>query len=164
MKFVIVLYCYLAFPIVLLSQEIDPQVLSTSGSSFTTNNIQLDWTLGEMAITSIQNSSLQITQGFHQPYYVITLTKELPIDIGVVSVFPNPTAQQVEVRLDLLEDFPFAAELIDVTGKLIWKQNFQSNTKFFQKDLRALPSGVYFLNLTFDQNRFRKVVKVQKIR
>lgn len=54
------------------AQNSSPEIVSSAGATYKGNSMQIDWTLGELAITSIQNSSQQLTQGFHQPNYTIT--------------------------------------------------------------------------------------------
>jgi len=98
------------------AQSSNPEVLSSAGDTFQGDNVRIEWTLGELAITTIQNPPQQITQGFHQPVYTITSVDELPEGIGQISVFPNPTSDVIE-------------------------QNLSDRT-----DISKLPSGNYFLN------------------
>ena len=76
---------------VALAQGSNPEVISASGNSIQNNSFQLDWTLGEVTITTIENNTSQITQGFHQPYFEITSTNEIPSEYGNIEIFPNPT-------------------------------------------------------------------------
>ena len=67
------------------------EVLAVAGGSHPVAQIQLDWTLGELAIHPIPYVAGQLTQGFHQPVYGVSRTQELPAFIGRINVFPNPT-------------------------------------------------------------------------
>lgn len=49
---------------------ITPEIIATTGNSARTNTLQLDWTVGELAVTPVQNAAIQVTQGFHQPRLV----------------------------------------------------------------------------------------------
>ena len=72
------------------SGQIINQLVSTSGSSFNNGQIQLDWSLGEVAIHAYELNSFMLTEGFHQPRYVITSTKVIKAG-PIVKLFPNPT-------------------------------------------------------------------------
>jgi len=58
----LVLVCFSAY-----SQSSNPEIHSSAGESFQTNNVRIDWTLGEIAVSTISNSNIRVTQGFHQP-------------------------------------------------------------------------------------------------
>ena len=52
------------------SQASDLQIVASAGSSFETNEIILDWTLGELMVQTLDRPSGMISQGFHQPLYL----------------------------------------------------------------------------------------------
>ncbi len=64
--------------VVLNAQSVSPEVIASAGESFQGTSMKIDWTLGEIAVTTIQNGERVITQGFHQPYF--TITKMVPDD------------------------------------------------------------------------------------
>ena len=86
---------------IIFTQTITPEIISSSGETSQVTAIQIDWTLGEVATITIQNLSQQITQGFHQPSYVITSVSTLLQEIGHVSVYPNPTSDLLNIHLNL---------------------------------------------------------------
>ena len=63
----------------LYSQSSSSEILSTAGETFQSTSMQIDWTLGELAIETIHHSNRQITQGFHQPNYIAPLLTLSPI-------------------------------------------------------------------------------------
>ena len=144
------------------AQNPSPEIISSSGETFI-NNVQLDWTLGESAITTIQNSSLQLTQGFHQPSFTITNLNELPKEIGEIKVFPNPTSDRIEMEFFFEENRKIKIQLINANSKLIWSTEINGSRIEQVKDIANLPNGNYFLNCLIDENQYSKTFKIQKI-
>ncbi|MBZ0207360.1 MAG: hypothetical protein K8H89_13645, partial [Flavobacteriales bacterium] len=58
--------CLLA-PLMLNAQSISPSVIGSAGSSGTVGGTTVSWTVGETAVTTLDNGSNILTQGFHQP-------------------------------------------------------------------------------------------------
>ena len=81
----------------LSAQYNDLQVISTSGSSFTSENYVVEYTLGELAIDNIGNGII-LTQGFHQGKLAIqTEIKEIDFKINL---FPNPAHTHFKVEFN----------------------------------------------------------------
>lgn len=73
-----------------------------------------------------------------------------------VSVYPNPTSQQVHFRVNSNESF--AVEMYDISGKLV-----ASRKGLFQTFNISLPDGVYHYKLTTEKGQFTsgKVIVVK---
>jgi hypothetical protein len=122
-------------------QDNSPEVVSTAGNSFEGENIRLDWTLGEIAVTTIKNSGRQITQVFHQPAYLITRVKDFPVDEGQVKVSPNPVQDRLEIQVTLKQNRPVTIQLFDTEGKVIWTKKYQGRELEESVYLGPLPDG-----------------------
>jgi hypothetical protein len=48
------------------SQSISPSVIGAAGGSGSAGGVTIDWTVGELAVTTLNNGSNILTQGFHQ--------------------------------------------------------------------------------------------------
>ncbi len=142
------------------AQSTSPQVVSSAGETYKGNIIQLDWTLGEVAITTIQNSSNQITQGFHQPNYNITSVDNLSQKIGEILVYPNPTSDKIEMKLNLHQSQNVKIQLIDINGRLIWSRKQIGSQLESVEDISHLTNGNYFLN--FMINKHSHTFRIQK--
>lgn len=145
------------------AQSSSPEIVSSAGETYQGSSMQIDWTLGELAITTIQNSSQQITQGFHQPYYTITSVSELPQEIGEIKVYPNPTSDRIEMKLNFDQSRTVNIQLIDLSGKLIWTGEQIGSQIEEMKNIENLTSGTYFLNFLIDGNKYSQTFKIQKI-
>ena len=145
------------------AQSSDPEIVSSAGETFQGNSMQIGWTLGEVAIATIQNSSQQLTQGFHQPNYMITSVIELPAEIGQIHIFPNPTSDIIKMELNFDQIREVKIQLIDLNGRLIWTRE-QIGSQIEQvKDLTNLSDGNYFLNFLIDGNKYSQTFKIQKL-
>ena len=67
MKQTILLFITLLVSVLLRSQSLTPTVIATAGFGYASPELQVDMTIGETFITTLQTPDLILTQGFHQP-------------------------------------------------------------------------------------------------
>ena len=153
-KLLLILLC---FPMIGFGQVLAPSLVSSSGNTFSIGNIIMDFSLGEVVITTNLNSSNILTQGFHQEILKVT-TQVVNIDIKT-KVFPNPTTSSLTIELDK----KISAELLvyDIKGRVVIKDKLKNeNTKTL--NFGILKQGNYLLYInTSDQ---QSIYKIQKIR
>jgi len=145
------------------AQSSSPNIVATAGETFRGSSIQINWTLGELAITTIQNSSHYLTQGFHQSNYMVTSVKKFPQELGEIKVFPNPTTDKISMKLHFDHIRDVKIQLIDLNGSIIWLKNKNGSKVEEEKDLTNLPNGSYFLNFYISGNQYTSTFKIQKI-
>lgn len=95
-----VVFLFSAFLFSLTAQDISRSVIANNGS-FYSNLIfgDLHFTVGEIAISQLEND-LKLDEGFHHSYYELVVdTKEILPHDWQVSVFPNPTSDHIQVNL-----------------------------------------------------------------
>ena len=145
------------------AQSISPKIVASVGKTQQGLSMQIDWTLGEIAITAIQNPSVMVTQGFHQPAYLITSINTLPTALGQIKVFPNPTSDWIEMNLKFQKIRTVQIKLVDVRGRLIWSKT-QNGLQFLEQvNMHNFPNGNYFLSFSIDDFQFLQTYKVQKL-
>lgn len=162
-KIILVFFILLWWSGGLFAQKINPQVISSAGSRYQTNTMSIDWTLGELSITTIQGTSNIISQGFHQSRYIVTATDELSKDLRNISVYPNPTSDliQMDISFDVVRSVH--VYLKDVNGKQIWNNKYYGQQITESTSLSNLPNGMYFLSFIIDGNKSTQTFKIQKI-
>ena len=128
----------------LKAQTLTPQVLSTAGTSFVNGTNVLDWTLGEPATFTLDNGTNLLTQGFHQNDLLITEIDNTENSFGV-TVFPNPTADFVQIQFDKATDNN-VIELFSVEGKLLLSETI-SATNVAQINMSNYANGTYLLKV-----------------
>ncbi len=127
------------------AQSIEPGVVSSSGTHSSNGTTQVSWTIGEPVIATYNDGSNILTQGFHQTLLTVTGIQEAGALQGV-SVYPNPTNQLLNLRLDV-NPGDITVLLIDASGRLILSEAIQSGTTEHEFDLSGISNGTYLLQL-----------------
>ena len=143
-------------PILLLGQITSPTLISNSGGSFATNTVIMDFSIGELAIQTLQNNEI-LTQGFHQEILKIgTLVHELDI---LTKIYPNPTTKLLFIELKEESDGDIL--MYDIKGKLVLQDKFQ-NQKIKQLDISTFSPGNYVLHINVANKN--SVFKIEKFK
>jgi hypothetical protein len=126
--------------------NIQNEVLSTAGNTFSTSTYQVDFTLGEVFTSTLSSSTGTVyTQGFQQPSkkkfgildpVLVSLEENVPIDF---QVFPNPF--RGEITIEVSEYTDLAVQLYDNTGRLVHNENLAEIVTTI--DLSRLSVGNY---------------------
>lgn len=138
------------------AQKVYPQILSSAGNSNQTNTMTIEWTLGELSITTISGPTAMITQGFHQPRYVITAINEISKTLGKINVFPNPTSDKVNMNMTFDKIRSVQVGLTDLNGKLIIKKKYVGQNIDESMSFDSLPNGSYIMNFILDDNNSKQ--------
>lgn len=146
------------------SLELSPTVISSAGNYSEAGGISLSWTLGEIAVTTMEAGSIMLTQGFQQGYLDNTGLVPEPISWNV-ALYPNPVRNALRIQFDVPEPGDFLVEIQDVNGKVIsqeqYKQVFPGDV--IPVDMSRYEYGVYFFRIsTFDREQTR-VVSVTRL-
>jgi len=144
----------------IIAQRITPKVIGAQGNSLPFFNGQLDWTIGEIAITTLTTNDLLLTQGFHQPLPA----QELVDDENqiLVAISPNPTPNDLTIVIESQVDIDVSYTLYDNRGRLLWRNMDTGQELILHKSLSYLPSATYLLVLDFSSGR-TDTYKIQKI-
>lgn len=150
----------LVFGILLLVfQGIDVQaqeVISTSGGSYKNSTTTIDFSVGELMISTLSTNQVVVTQGFHQSFKATITTLEpsnFPIE---VSVFPNPTSDYINISTEDFSD-EIAYRLYNINGVLISQGTFSKNTKL---SINSYTKGFYQLLLTNSNQQLIQTFKI----
>jgi len=123
------------------------KVISTAGSFIENNYGSLSWTLGEIAVETISNTDLILTQGFQQSKLTVTGINIIPLIEPDVKAFPNPSADYVNIKVGnamKVGDWQYA--LFDQNGKKLIDKKLYSD--FTKVSLGTLPDAIYFLRVS----------------
>jgi Zn-dependent metalloprotease len=102
--------------------------------------------------------------------YTVTVTKAVNTAVedknnisGKLTVFPNPTAGPIRVRLDEYAHKVATVELMNAAGAVLHGQQVQPQAleAGFTLDTNGLPAGMYYLRLTIGEKIAYKKVVVQ---
>lgn len=145
---------------VAISQSASPELVSSSGDSFSNTSYQLDWSIGESLTATHNAGTYVITQGFQQSSYEITAIDDLS-GSGVVTVYPNPATDFITVDIGDPAGFenPQGLVLTDMNGKVLLLEKIVGSKQ--QLDFSTYPAGIYFLTVK-QENQVIKSFKIIK--
>ncbi len=138
-----------------MSQKIDRQVISPAGENYETANGSLVFTMGELTVETFKRD-VQLTQGFHQEWAVITSISSASADPLDVRVYPNPTIGILNIE----SESEVQIFLYDLSGRLKIKTSQPLGSG--QIDLSDFPAGIYVLEVS-DKTSRKKVLKIEKV-
>jgi hypothetical protein len=165
-KIILLLIIFSIIGTLSFSQSIllSPTVLSSAGDYSEGSNISLSWTLGELAVSTLSNSSLTLTQGFQQSYPLENAIKMNPIEWNI-SAYPNPVSSELRIQFDVLETSDFLIEIQDLSGRTLvqkeYKQIVPGDLIIF--DMSSYKSGAYFFRISTTDRQQVRVVNIRKI-
>lgn len=120
-------------------------VVSAGGNQFTSTEYQLNFTLGETAITTLQVDDVVLTQGFHQSRLEVTAVNELPSSNVNIKVFPNPTSDNLHISVDNQNFDGCYYILYSVTGEVLAQKSI--NSTYTQIAFDAFSPAVYYIKV-----------------
>lgn len=142
------------------AQNVTPTVIASAGGEGTVGGITVMWTLGELAVTTLEGGGHYLTQGFHQPPEGTTDAPTTLEPIAMLQVRPNP------VTADLVVGIPTTAAstltLSDMLGRVVLQRDVAAGSTEERLDLSSLPAGTYIVRLAGDDERFGTMVTVQR--
>lgn len=134
-------------PIILLlgiSSFYGQEVLSTAGRIFSSNGVNLSWSIGETVTSTVNDGNTTLTQGYQQANLSISAVEENIAN--TYSVFPNPTHNQFTIKSGNRIKEPLTGVLFNMEGKLIQKIIISEISTVVYLD--EIPQGIYVLTIT----------------
>ncbi len=143
------------------AQQLERQVVSSSGTTTRTAQYSLSWTLGEVATTTLKKAPYILTQGFQQANILVSsdVTSDELAQMDL-SVFPNPAVDHVQISMRNYRE-GISLNISDLAGKSVLSKTNISSTETI--DLSSYASGNYQLTLMQD-GRIVGVYSIIKVR
>ena len=132
------------------------EVIATQGDSYSNTSTQIDFTIGELLISTGTDGINDITQGFHQTNWnFVGLEDHAP---GYqATIFPNPTSEVLNITTSTFENVTYT--LYDAQGKLIFQDKLSAEQTPIQ--VSQLAPGSYSLTLSNETQNLKtfKLIK-----
>ena len=150
------------------AQEIvlSPTVISSAGDYAESGDISLSWTLGEVAVATLEGTGLVLTQGFQQAFLSDPGTgfQVDPLNWDILA-YPNPVVDQLQIQFDVLEPQDFIIEIQDVTGKLLSQEKYDEvfPGDIIPVEMSSYKYGSYFFRILTDDRKQMRVISIRKI-
>jgi hypothetical protein len=127
--------------------KIERQVFGISGTPVKAESFSLDWTLGEVAVTSHNSSFGSLTEGFQQAFIKIESPSISIKNVSDILIMPNPATSFVTVKFLQEPKELIKWELFDITGKSL-QTNIFDLSSFHEIDLSNVSDGIYVLKIS----------------
>jgi hypothetical protein len=135
------------------------QAVLTAGNFHTSTAGSISWSLGDLAIKTLSYDDLILTQGFQQSYLVGVNVDNYAAWYMQIDVFPNPTRDLLNIRINDLMFENASYKLYNLFGQLLEHDNLgKYNNEILFSNYEP---GVYLLKITIGSNIVRtiKVIK-----
>lgn len=145
------------------AQYISSSLLSSGGDLFKANNIQMEWTLGDLTTETYKNGSY-VTQGFLQGSPVLVVGQK---EVNFTSTSPNilayPNPFSNGFNLEILNTKPtdnLTITVYDMLGKIVYKNNNVDALQYI--NLEHLAASVYMVNVLINNEKIG-TIKMNKL-
>ena len=145
----------LLFARMIVAQNLSPMVVNASGGVIQNSSYSLEWSLGELAVSTLSSPANLLTQGFLQPIATTVGTNDL-FDESRILVFPNPVSDWLNIQTDI-PDIQ-TVQIHDILGRLVLQSRFQSTL-----DVHHLNCSTYTVSLFDKNNKCLHSFKISKI-
>ena len=132
------------------------EVVSTQGDYYSNASANIDFTIGEVIISTGTDGTNDITQGFHQTNWNFVGLEDFAPSYEAI-IFPNPTEDVLNIRTSTFENVTYT--LYDAQGKLVMQNILSAEQTPIQ--VSQLAPGAYSLTLN-NQTQNLKTFKLIK--
>ncbi|MDX2284986.1 MAG: T9SS type A sorting domain-containing protein [Bacteroidia bacterium] len=147
----------------LSAQSIERSVIGAAGGSGSTGSVQVDWTSGEAAVTTVEAGAFILNQGFHQGDLSRT-SIEPEIRIGY-RLYPNPARERVTVHLSADRSVQLRLEMSDAAGRSLGREDREVRLDpdaELSWDLSGWAEGYYLLTVRDLRGRVVHTFRIEK--
>lgn len=137
------------------------EAVLTAGGNDSCSGGSVSYSVGQIFYTTDAGTNGLVAQGVQQPYEISVVTSlEEVKDINLtVSVYPNPTTDFLDLKIENNDNANLSYQLIDMQGKLLETKKIKSSETIIVT--RHLISTTYFLKIT-QKNKEVKIFKIIK--
>ncbi len=151
----------LIFLLIGLNQVDAQEAVVASGGEAAGSGGSVSFTTGQVAYTTNTGSNGSVAQGVQQPYeisIVTSLSENEDVQLELL-VYPNPTINNLKLKVESDKKELLTYELLDMLGKSIEKKII--NKSITEINTESLPKSTYFLKVT-NNNKLVKTFKIIK--
>ena len=132
-----------------------------SGGSVSNNSGSISYSIGQVANQSTSNTSGSVSQGVQHAFEISTLSLEENKFNFTLNAFPNPTTENLNLRVGNYKQEKLAYKLIDLEGKVISEASMLSEETTI--DMKQLPVATYFVEVHNEGKKVHvfKIIKNQ---
>lgn len=128
-------------------QSVMPDVVASAGDFFSNSQGMIQWTIGEPMSETYANANNFLTQGFHQTGIdPVGIEQQV---IGNLSLFPNPSSDQVTLQFDAESSGTYTVEIYNALGQQLSSRQLNIMPGGYRHDItvRDYTDGIYFVTV-----------------
>jgi len=156
-------YKKIKLSVLLLSIGISVQAQQTTtatGGDASGSGGTVAYTIGQVVYTANTGTNGTVDQGVQHAYQIFAVgIKETELIISL-TVFPNPTSDNLTLQISDLNNEKLTYQLFDMQGKLL--NNGQVTAQQTQINTASLPPATYFINVVNQENKQVQSFKIIK--
>lgn len=126
------------------AQQLTPSVICNASGTLSNGTTNVYWTIGETIVETMQSGNNQLSNGFQQANYIITAIKNNTVQYDI-QLFPNPTANLLNLKINATQLKNVRFQLFDMQGKVVKEDALQNELTAI--DCSQLTPAVYWLKL-----------------
>jgi hypothetical protein len=144
------------------AQNTDTKVISPAGGNDKTENVSIDWTLGEPAVKTVDAGDMIITEGYHQPVLKVISNEVItPASNYKFQIAPNPVRSILNFKSASEEKNGLNVRLTDINGKILLVLSAAANDSK-DIDMSQLGNGIYLLSISNSDGNVIETFRVIK--
>jgi len=147
------------------AQSVSPYVIASTGGWFTSSNFSVSSTFGELTMVETFHNGDYLTQGFQQPWPLVTGIENPIPGTNEVNLYPNPSNGNFTFSYNFPSGGTIAFRLFDMLGRSIDNSATNFDKGFNMKDFNysSLAQGIYFLESDVVLSNGKAIKNVLKI-
>lgn len=136
------------------------QSVNSSGSDGAGSGGSVSYSIGQIAYSSYTGSNVSLDQGVQHAYEILTLDiKENQLN-STLTVFPNPTTDNLSLKINDFTEKSYSYQLYNNQGKLLRKAKITDELTLI--NMYNLSTATYLLKVVDSENKKVQSFKVIK--
>jgi hypothetical protein len=146
------------------AQKISPQSINSNGTKMTQSNGSLSFTLGEIVLLNDLNTqSNSLRSGFTAGATLTTQSIQEPnINFLDIKVYPNPTSDLLNIRINHSSIQQFVISITDLQGKEVYNGTYSGIANTIGINTSSFSNGSYILSLSDNNQQILGTYKIIK--
>ncbi|WP_310556157.1 T9SS type A sorting domain-containing protein [Flavobacterium sp.] len=118
----------------------------SAGGNATGIGGSVSYSIGQVALSFSSATNGSVSEGLQQTFEISTLgTNNFPNIVLEMTIYPNPTANNITLKISDLVSENFSYQLFDMAGKQIFKEKIKNSETSIS--LENLNASIYFLQV-----------------
>jgi hypothetical protein len=138
-------YIFTSFLLLFNFLVIGQTSVNSTGGDVSNSHGSLSYSIGQVFYQNKSDKTGVINQGVQQTYFIFSLRLEDNQFNLSLSAYPNPTAENLNLRVANFNNELLTYNLLDAEGKLLLQGVIRQQETFLE--MKSLPSASYFLEV-----------------